>query len=390
MNRRLPMVVSGLGREMFLWALFTDQLLHDGIQRMYTRSWDTDVATGRDWAQLGKLKEELTSLYVNENLSSVEIFAAMDGGLFLYITMRRAGGLTVTIGSPEERQEEAQKRFGWLEKIYPRATVDDPRSVRMKFWMNTSRGPQSNSRTIQVPAWEEIVQNYAQDTGQVLSSVMSGFKPAHGGQLILWHGKPGTGKTFALRALALHWREWCTVECVVDPEVFFGDAHYMMSVLLDNEDDEDDMLPDIPATADEGGKAIRGTAPGGRWRLLILEDAGELLAEDARDRTGQGLSRMLNLTDGLIGQGMRALILVTTNEPLKKMHPAVARPGRCASEVEFKTFDRKEADRWLAARGVTGGDLTLTDSKTLADLYGQVEKFTSAHGATTERVGFRR
>ena len=41
------------------------------------------------------------------------------------------------------------------------------------------------------------------------------------------------------------------------------------------------------------------------------EDTGELLSADARERSGQGLSRFLNVVDGLIGQGLRVLVLVT-------------------------------------------------------------------------------
>ena len=48
---------------------------------------------------------------------------------------------------------------------------------------------------------------------------------------------------------------------------------------------------------------------------------------DAKERTGQALSRFLNVVDGLIGQGLRLLVLVTSNEELGKLHPAVSRPG---------------------------------------------------------------
>ncbi len=62
-------------------------------------------------------------------------------------------------------------------------------------------------------------------------------------------------------------------------------------------------------------------APG--WRCIIPEDTGELLAADARATNGQALSRFLNLADGLIGQGLNVLLLVTTNELLGKRE----RPG---------------------------------------------------------------
>jgi hypothetical protein len=100
------------------------------------------------------------------------------------------------------------------------------------------------------------------------------------------------------------------------------------------------------------------------WKLIVLEDTGELLAADAKERTGQGLSRLLNVVDGIIGQGLRVLVLVTTNESLKRLHPAVARPGRCMAKVEFLPFPAEEAARWLDGQG---GDAPA--GGTLADLF---------------------
>jgi ATP-dependent 26S proteasome regulatory subunit len=101
------------------------------------------------------------------------------------------------------------------------------------------------------------------------------------------------------------------------------------------------------------------------WRLLVLEDTGELLATDAKLRTGQGLSRLLNVVDGLIGQGLRVLVLVTTNEEVGSLNPAVARPGRCAATVAFTEFDPAEATEWLARSGAGA----VNDAKTLAELF---------------------
>src|ERR687895_2764782 len=106
------------------------------------------------------------------------------------------------------------------------------------------------------------------------------------------------------------------------------------------------------------------------WRLLVMEDTGELLAADARERTGQGLSRFLNVVDGLIGQGLRVLVLVTTNEEIRKLHPAVARPGRCAANVEFEPLSVAEASAWLERHGV---DEQVTRPTTLASLYAVAE-----------------
>jgi SpoVK/Ycf46/Vps4 family AAA+-type ATPase len=104
--------------------------------------------------------------------------------------------------------------------------------------------------------------------------------------------------------------------------------------------------------------------------VLVLEDTGELLSADARERAGQGLSRFLNVVDGLIGQGLRVLVLVTTNEEIRKLHPAVSRPGRCAANVEFASFDAAEASEWLEAHGLPDENRA---SRTLASLYAQLE-----------------
>jgi hypothetical protein len=105
------------------------------------------------------------------------------------------------------------------------------------------------------------------------------------------------------------------------------------------------------------------TRRGKPWRVLVLEDTGELLSADARERAGQGLSRFLNVVDGLIGQGLRVLVLVTTNEEIRKLHPAVARPGRCAANIEFTPLSREEHE--LGAR--------VDGPRSIASLYAQLE-----------------
>src|SRR5438445_12131919 len=101
----------------------------------------------------------------------------------------------------------------------------------------------------------------------------------------------------------------------------------MMSVLLGDGDDEDE-----------------------KWRLLVLEDTGELLVSDAAASEGQRLSRFLNVADGMIGQRLRVMVLVTANEPVVRLHPAVCRPGRCAALVDFELLSAQEAGAGLAAR----------------------------------------
>ena len=61
----------------------------------------------------------------------------------------------------------------------------------------------------------------------------------------------------------------------------------------------------------------------------------------------QGLARLLNLTDGLLGQGLSLLVAITTNEALSTLHPAVVRAGRCIAQIEVGNLSGSEAQAWL-------------------------------------------
>jgi hypothetical protein len=297
-------------------------------------------------------------------------------------------------------EEAAASAISRLRELLPTPEPVATQEVPVVFWTYSPHGPMPSVRKIAVPEWNEIRENYAQSTKAGLEEIMSGFRPAHGGQLILWHGEVGTGKTFALRALAWQWREWCQIHYVVDPDTFFGEhADYLMTVLMqsggmgehvgmlmsvhwvgmgpgftsygpDVFDVHEDVMDDEGEQDPEEAALAHGLRPAPHWRLLVLEDTGELLRPDAKSIIGQGLSRFLNVVDGLIGQGLRVLVLVTTNERIETLHPAVARPGRCAANIEFDPFSEQEATAWLNSRGAgVGADAP----RVLASLYAQLE-----------------
>jgi hypothetical protein len=267
-----------------------------------------------------------------------EALLATGDGWTVRSVLWRSGTAEVTVTAVSSELAESLAR-----RIADGAEVRRPADealVTIGFWHRLERrGAYRFARTVRAPAWLDIRMNYGSATAAALDQLMAVTPDDLAGQLLLLYGPPGTGKTTALRALARERQRWCETDCVLDPEALFADPGYLMEAALG--DDE---------------------TPGeGRWRLLLLEDCDELISADAKRASGQALSRLLNLTDGLLGQGRRVLVAITTNEDIRSLHPAVVRPGRCLAQIEVGPLAAAEAAAWLGAGGDVASPLTLAD-----------------------------
>lgn len=228
----------------------------------------------------------------------------------------------------------------------------EPGTVPLRTWHLGGTHVISHDRRIEAPVWAEIARNYPPAVRRRLQRLFDLDGGPDRGRLILWHGEPGTGKTTALRALLRAWEPWCAGQYIADPERLFSETVYLTQVLTN------------PTRDRPGPTSRRGPEADAMWRLIIAEDSDEYLRASARRDAGAGLGRLLNVTDGLLGQGFNALILLTTNEEVHRLHPALIRPGRCLARVEFAGFQPAEAREWLPD-GVRPPD----QETTLAELF---------------------
>jgi hypothetical protein len=232
-------------------------------------------------------------------------------------------------------------------------------ALTVGFWHLGGNGPRRAGRSVAIDPWQAVRGNYASAVVGELDALMAVTPDRLAGRLVLLHGPPGTGKTTVLRALGRSWAEWCRFDYILDPERLMANAGYLGEVVLRDEGDDDDDEED-------------------RWRLLILEDCDELIRAEAKAGAGQALARLLNLTDGLLGQGRRVLVCITTNEDVSRLHPAAVRPGRCLARLHLGRLPRPEALAWLrrAAEGSGAGlaEQVGPEGATIAELYALVSQ----------------
>jgi Domain of unknown function (DUF5925) len=204
-------------------AIFHARVLEEGLPVVHNESWATQANT----VELAGERLFVQSLQWGRREIIRTDGVLVDVGLWV-------GQANVAVAA--ESEEQARAVLARLRELMPTPDPSAAQEVTVTFWTYGPHGPQPAWRTISVPSWDDIDANYASRTREGLGRLMQGFRPAHGGQLVLWHGGVGTGKTFALRALAWEWRDWCDLHYIVDPDSFFGQhADYLMHVLLQSE-----------------------------------------------------------------------------------------------------------------------------------------------------------
>lgn len=171
--------------------------------------------------------------------------------------------------------------------------------------------------------------------------------------LYLFYGEPGTGKTTYIRHLIK--------ECGTEKRKFV----YVPGQLFENFTD-----PSVlPFLLDNKGC------------VYIIEDCENLVTVDDGIRS-DGISDLLNMTDGLLADGLDIKIICTFNTDYDKIDEALLRPGRCRCKYEFELLDKDRANKAAEKLGLEKVDKDVS----LAELFNPDLGF--ANQKKKKKIGF--
>ena len=195
--------------------------------------------------------------------------------------------------------------------------------------------------------------NYGSEFLKIHNVVVDKLNTNFGKGIILLHGDPGTGKTSYIKYLT---------SLIKEKEVLFVPPS--MAEMIS----EPSIIPFLMEQKNS---------------ILIIEDAERIISDREGNGSPAGVSNILNLTDGILGDCLGIQIVATFNMRREKIDQALLRKGRLIAEHKFEKLNIEETNKLLQH---LGKDFVSKESMALADIYNvDVEVFKSNKKS---KVGF--
>ena len=208
------------------------------------------------------------------------------------------------------------------------------------------------------------------------------------GGIMIFHGEPGTGKSSYIKHLMETMTDATFV--IIDPATIQlaseGFKNYLITSTLSKS--MNDCIQENAVISVSGASLKKAKYIGGECdatvseekskddkftpTIYILEDAEKLLLKRNESTNPVNLSNILNITDGIIGDLVKAKFICTFNCSLSEIDTAILRKGRLLQKYQFEPLSGDTLKNLAKELGIPEEDLP--KSATLADLYGWSDK----------------
>jgi hypothetical protein len=180
--------------------------------------------------------------------------------------------------------------------------------------------------------------NYGKEFLDVSEKIKTELSKKKNQGLVLLHGEPGTGKTTYIK--------WLVSQLGKDKKVVFVPPYLTESIT------SPEFVPFLASIPDS---------------ILVIEDA-ERVVSDRTSGAGSsiGVSNILNMTDGILGDIMSIQIICSFNMSRSKIDPALLRKGRLIAEHKFDSLDKDASNKLIEHLGI---DFKTDKPMTLAQIY---------------------
>lgn len=222
---------------------------------------------------------------------------------------------------------------------------------------STSYGFETEAFDLKKPTIKQLDLNYGNGFSEIHKNIVDTIngKNNNNAKLVLLHGDPGTGKTTYIKYLAHE----------LGKKVLFLPPFMAESIV------NPDFVPFLMENKD---------------CVLIIEDAEKVIGDRQNSGSSVGVSNLLNLSDGILGDILNINIIATFNMSKERIDKALLRKGRLIAEHRFGPLSIDDTNKLLKE---VGKEFESDKEMTLAEIY-NVDKKQDKSEEERQQIGFRR